>query len=233
MQVTLFVPVLNEIVGLKAIMPTVPKGLFCQILVVDGGSTDGSADYAKEQGYDVYVQQKKGIRHGYIEAFPLIKGDIVVTFSPDGNSKVEDLPRLIDKMKEGYDMVIASRYITGAKSLDDDKITAFGNWLFTTLINVFHRGHYTDAMIIYRAYRTRLFNELDLHKEESYATEKVFNTTMGCEPLLSIRAAKRRLKIAEIPSDEPLRIGGVRKLQIIRWGGAYGLQILREIFYWR
>ena len=232
-SITLLVLTFNEVEGMKAIMPQIPKELFCQILIADGNSTDGTIEYARSQGYEVYVQQKKGIRHAYIEVFPLVRGEYVLTFSPDGNSKVEDLVPLIEKIKEGYDMVIASRYAPGAKSLDDDAVTAFGNWLFTRSINLFHGGHYTDAMVIYRIYRRALFYELDLHKEESYVTEKVFGTVMGCEPLLSIRAAKKKLKLAEIPSSEPPRIGGERKLQIIRWGGAYYLQILRELFFWR
>jgi len=50
---------------------------------------------------------------------------------------------------------------------------------------------------------------------------------------MSIRAAKRRLRIAEIPGDEPRRVGGVRKLQILRWGASFYWEILREIFWWK
>jgi hypothetical protein len=48
-----------------------------------------------------------------------------------------------------------------------------------------------------------------------------------------VRAAKRRLRIAEIPADEPSRIAGERKLQVFKWGAAYLFQIIREIFIWR
>ena len=230
---TLMVPTLNEYEGMKEIMPRIDSTLFDQILIVDGKSTDGTVDYAREQGYDVVIQSRKGIRHAYIEAFPHIKGDIVVTFSPDGNSVPELIPPLLDKMEEGYDMCIVSRYAEGAKSEDDDPITAFGNWLFTNTINLLHGGKYTDAMVIYRAWRRELFTELDLHREESYRTEKLFATVMGVEPLLSVRAAKRRLKVTEIPGDEPARIGGERKLQVVRWGAAYMSQVFLEKIYWR
>jgi hypothetical protein len=140
----------------------------------------------------------------------------------------EAIPYLIEKIKEGYDMVIASRYLDHAKSHDDDFITRFGNWLFTKLINLFHKGTYTDAMVIYRIYRKSLFYELKLDTEESYNMEKLFFTTMGIEPLLSIRCAKYKKKYTEIPEDEPKRIGGERKLQIIRWGAAYLTQIIKE-----
>jgi hypothetical protein len=114
-----------------------------------------------------------------------------------------------------------------------DVMTGFGNWMFTRLINVLHGGHYTDAMGIYRAYKTSLFAQLGLDKEEGYATEKLLSTTIGIEPLLSIRAAKRRLRISEIGVPEPKRIGGKRKLQMFRWGGAYLLQVFREVYHSR
>jgi glycosyltransferase involved in cell wall biosynthesis len=224
---------LNERIGMEAIMPQVKREWFDQILIVDGGSKDGTIEYAQQQGYEVYVQKKKGIRHAYIEAFPLIRGDVVVTFSPDGNSVVDRIPVLLEKMREGWDMCIVSRYAPGAKSDDDDPITAFGNWLFTNTINLVHGGRYTDAMVIYRAWKRELFTQLDLDKDESYRTEKLFATVMGIEPLLSVRAAKRKLRICEIPGDEPARIGGERKLQVIRWGGAYMAQVFLEKVYWR
>ena len=73
-------------------------------------------------------------------------------------------------MKEGYDMVIGSRYLDGAKSDDDGLITAFGNWLITTSINVLHGGHYTDSIVIFRAYKTQIVYDLGLDKEEAYST---------------------------------------------------------------
>lgn len=234
MKVTLLVLTLNEIEGMRAIMPRVKKEWCDQIIILDGGSTDGTIEYARQQGYFVYVQKKRGFRHAYTEVLPFIEGDAVVTFSPDGNSIPERIPALIEKIKEGYDMVIGSRYLDGAQSEDDDPITAFGNWLFTKSINILHGGRYTDAFVIFRAYRTQLIYDLELHTDEAYTmAERLFHTTVSWEPLLSVRVAKRKLKVAEVPADEPPRIGGQRKLQILRWGGAYYVQILRELFLWK
>jgi glycosyltransferase involved in cell wall biosynthesis len=234
MTTTLVVLAMNEIEGMKQIMPRIKSHWCEQILVVDGQSTDGTAEWAEAQGYEVWVQRQRGIRFAYREILPLIKGDVVLTFSPDGNSIPELIPELIRKMDEGYDMVIASRYKDGARSSDDDVITAFGNWLFTRTINVLHGGSYTDAMVLLRAYRTRLIYDLELHTDEAYAlAEKLFGTRISWEPLLSVRAAKRGLRVTEIPGDEPERIGGERKLQILRWGAAYYFQFLRELVCWR
>lgn len=234
MASTLLVMTLNEIEGMKAIMPRIRREWCDQILVVDGGSTDGTVEWAKEAGYEVYVQKQRGFRHAYCEAMPLVRGDVMLTFSPDGNSVPELIPDLLAKMREGYDMVIASRYLGDAKSDDDDIVTAFGNWLFTRTVNVLHGGRYTDVMVIYRAYRTALVRELELDTDDAYTmVERLYRTKISWEPLLSVRAAKRRLKITEIPGDEPPRIGGERKLQVLKWGAAYYTQFIREVFLWK
>jgi hypothetical protein len=164
----------------------------------------------------------------------MIKGDVVITFSPDGNSIPEAIPLLVEKMKEGYDRVIASRYLGEARSEDDDVLTGFGNWMFTNMLNILYGAHYTDAIGIYRAYKTRLAYDLGLDKDEGFIfAEKLFNTHISWEPLLSVRAAKRKLKIAEIPASEPARIGGVRKLQAFKWGAVILLQFIREKFAWK
>ena len=139
MKTTLLVMTLNEIDGMKAIMPRIKREWFDQIIVVDGGSTDGTIEYAKQEGYSFYVQKRQGFRHAYFEVMPLVEGDVIVTFSPDGNSIPELIPELIEKMREGYDMVIVSRYLGKAKSDDDDLLTGFGNWLFTKTVNILSR----------------------------------------------------------------------------------------------
>ncbi len=234
MKVTLLIPTLNEETGMRHVMPRVDRSLFEQILVVDGNSKDKTVEVARSLGYDVVIQKSPGIRGAYMDALPYIKGDAILTFSPDGNSIPELLKPCIDEFNKGRDMVIVSRYAPGAKSYDDDIVTAFGNWLFTGSINFFHGARYTDAMVIYRIYRKDLIHELELDKDESYSfEEKLFRTHVSWEPLLSIRAAKRKLRLSEIPGDEPKRDGGERKLQVLKWGAAYYWEILREKFTWK
>lgn len=234
MKTTLVIFTLNEIDGMKAIMPQIKKEWVDQILVVDGGSKDGTIEYCKEKGYECIIQKQKGLRHAYVEALPYIKGDVMITFSPDGNSLPECIPPLVEKMKEGYDMVIVSRYAQGAKSEDDDLLTGFGNWMFTALINLCFGAKYTDSFVIYRAYKKNLITDLDLDKDSTYTFEEnLLHTKVGIEPLLSIRCAKRKLKVTEIPGDEPKRLGGERKLQAFKWGAAYLIEIARDLFSWR
>jgi glycosyltransferase involved in cell wall biosynthesis len=231
MNVTLLALTLNEIDGVRAILPRIPRDLFHQILVLDGGSTDGTVEWSRAQGFAVLQQQEKGIRFAYLEALPHITGDIIVSLSPDGNCDPTVLPQLVAKMREGYDLVIGSRYLDGMKSEDDDLMTGFGNWLFTRTVNLLYGARYSDVMVIYRAYTRALVYELGLDREHSYSLpEKLFGTVISWEPLMSVRAAKLGKRIGEVPAGEPARIGGKRKLQVLRWGAAYWFQIWKERF---
>ncbi len=219
MKTTLFIPTLNEIEGMKAVFPKIRRDWVDEIIVLDGGSTDGTIEYAKANGLRVVMQKSKGITKAYQEVIAIATGDVIVAFSPDGNSLPEAIPHLIEKMREGFDMVIASRYLGDAKSEDDDLVTAFGNRLITGTINVLFGGHYTDALVMLRAWKR------SLEKAPSIDVPRA-----GFEPFLSIRCAKRKLRYTEIPASEPKRIGGVRKMNPIKNGLDILKLVLHELF---
>jgi glycosyltransferase involved in cell wall biosynthesis len=228
----LVVPTLNEIAGMRVIMPRVSKEWFDQILVVDGGSTDGTLEYATENGYSVVRQKRRGMRNAYLDMLPHATGDVLITFSPDGNSIPELLPNLVSEMRKGYDMVIVSRYLGRARSHDDTRFTGFANMVFTRAIDAFFRARYTDAMVIFRAYRRELIHVLELDSDLAYRLpEKVAGIQISWEMVMSIRCAKLKLKVGEIPGDEPPRIDGVKKVHF-RWGFGYVFQVLQELLSW-
>src|SRR5688572_17713442 len=125
MGVTILALTLNEIDGVRAVLPHIDRSWYDQLIVVDGGSTDGTIQWCLEHGYEVYVQRRKGIRFAYLEVLGKIVGDIVVTLSPDGNCDPAWIPALVNRVKDGHDLVIASRYKGDATSQDDDLITGF------------------------------------------------------------------------------------------------------------
>ena len=230
MKVTLLVFTLNEITGMREIMPRVQKEWYDELLIVDGGSSDGTIEYCKKNGFPIFIQSGRGLPNAYDEAFLKTTKDIIVLVTPDGNSLPELIPQLVEKIHSGYDLVIASRYLNQAKSYDDDMFTAFGNKMFTTVINILFGAHYTDVLVGYRALRRDAVLKMNLlgqHKQGWLKKRFVLMNTW--EPSSSIRAAKLKLKIDEIAGDEPKRIGGERKLSIIRNGCGVLLQILHEL----
>ncbi|MBF0594826.1 MAG: glycosyltransferase family 2 protein [Candidatus Omnitrophica bacterium] len=219
--VTLILFTLNEIDGMRAIMPQIKKEWYDQLIIVDGGSTDGTVEYANEHGYYIFQQSKPGAGVAFLESMSKATGDIVVIFSPDGNSLPERIPDVVKRMKDGLDIVIVSRYLNGAKSYDDDIVTAFGNWMFTTIINLLFGLHVTDSLVMYRGMRSDIVERL-----------KIDTSTVSWGTQLLARAARKHLKIGELPGDEPARIGGVRKMQPLRNGLAELTMIVKEFFTW-
>ncbi len=204
-KITILLPALNEKAGLEQIFPKISRDWYDQMILLDGGSTDGTIELALSYGCQIVTQKQPSLRMAYMECFPHIQGDIVVVCSADGNAKPEAIPILIAKIREGFDLVIGSRYAPGAQSEDDTFLTGIGNYIFSKLIGLF--GYpYTDALVQLRAYRRHVPEVLGLTKLDNAAFEAVFGSYAGWEPLMSIRAAKRGMKISEIPSSEPPRI---------------------------
>ena len=226
--VTLLIPTLNEIVGMKEIIPRIKREWYDQLIIIDGGSTDGTQDYARKCGYFLKIQKGKGVRPALDEAFPLVKGDILITFTPDGNSIPELIPSLISKIKEGYDLVIVSRYLSIAKSYDDDNLSFTGNKVFTYLINLFYKGNYTDTLGGFRVFKKIVITEIGLGSGPKYLFEKMFYAYTSWDFLSSIRCAKRKLKVAEIPGDEPKRLGGKAKVPKFRLAFVLLFQLMIE-----
>src|SRR4051812_31431014 len=129
MKSTMLVPTLNEIEAIQVIMPQIQRDWVDEIIVIDGGSTDGTVEYFQKHGYRVHSQTGRGYGAGMKQGLLLATGEIIIEFLPDGNSLPSSVPKLIAKIKEGNDLVIASRYADGAKSEDDDIVTGFGNWM--------------------------------------------------------------------------------------------------------
>ncbi len=213
---------LNEIVGLKEIMPRINLDWVDEVIAVDGSSTDGSPEFLKQHYPKIKVlqQKSKGICGAYWEAFDAMESDAMIAFSPDNNSIPELIPDVVTKLREGNDLVVVSRYIEDAKSDDDDIVTAFGNWMFTTMVNVLFRARFSDVLVMFRGFTKRLVVETQMQRE----------TTPTFEILLNIRAAIFKRKTCEIPGSEPVRLGGVRKMSPLYNGSTVLILIIKEFF---
>ena len=214
----LLLPVFNELEGLQFVVPKINFGMFDDVLVVDGGSTDGSWQYARSCGLRVMTQLRKGLTLGVLDAIRTLATDYVIEFSPDGNCLPEHLPALVHLLHEGHDLVVVSRYLPPARSHDDTWVTAFGNRMFTALLRHLGPLRVTDALNIYRGFRRSL---LDLPDFDRLCIGPVL------EPLTTGLANLLRLKYTEIPGDEPRRIGGESKMKVIYNGSCILLMVAR------
>jgi glycosyltransferase involved in cell wall biosynthesis len=216
--IALLLPTLNEIDGLKAIIPQIDRSLVDDIIVIDGRSTDGTVEYAIVSDLTIVTQLRPGLQRAIFDVARSLPHDYIIEFSPDGNCKVDQLAELVAKIREGHDHVIVSRYLSHAVSEDDDVVTAFGNWMFSRLMRPLAPFAITDALNIYRGYRRDILLDPDF---ELYMRGPVL------EPLVTGMCALRGRSAAEIPGDEPVRIGGATKRSILYNGSMILLMIAR------
>jgi glycosyltransferase involved in cell wall biosynthesis len=222
MRVSIIVFEINEIDGMRAMMPQIKPEWYDELIIVDGGSTDGTIEYAREYGYNLFVQKEKGVGAALNEAVRKVSGDIVILYAPDGSFLPDRIPMMIEIIaRDGYDIVNVSRYSFGAKSLDDTFFTGIGNRVFTIMVNLLFgkQFKFTDFLYTYVAFKRDLVKELGVDT-------KVITWTQ----ILMLRAIKRKYKIIEIPGDEPARIGGDVKVPKLPAAWYIFTTILRERF---
>jgi len=223
MSTAIIIPALNEIDGVKKILPQLKKEWAEDIVLIDGNSTDGTVEETIKQGFKVIQQKNKGVGNAMRLGVKNTESEYVMFFSPDGNHVPEDIPKLISKIKEGYDMVHLSRFGKNSSSEDADLYfySAFGNKLFAFLINIFFGGHYTDALNGFRIFTRKAFEELHTTSESIIIDQETY-----------ILALKKKYKIASIDGDEPKRIGGMRTGGSLVTGIFLSAQIIKEFIFW-
>ena len=81
-------------------------------MVIDAKSTDGTVEYIQNiKNIKLVTQKSSGLTGAMIEAINLVKTNYVIEFSPDNNCTPEELADIVTKIKEGYDIVVVSRYL--------------------------------------------------------------------------------------------------------------------------
>ncbi len=222
MSISLIILTLNEIEGVKIMIPKVKQEWADEIVLVDGGSTDGTIEEVKRLGLQIIHQKTKGHGGAILDGVKGTSSDTIVIWSPDGNHEVEEIPRLIEKIKEGYDQVIISRFGKGSVNLDAGILETFGNKMFTAIVNILFGGNLTDILNESRIITRKAFMELNFDAFDMTSTQQ-----------MSIRGLKRKQKITEIVGNEGKRIGGTRKMRPFYVGKLLSKQIIKEFIFWK
>ena len=203
MKKTLVMYTMNEIEGVKGIFEKIPIDLFDQFIVMDNHSNDGTVEFLEEHDVNVIQQKNPGRTNALIEAIEHASGDIIVNLSSDGNENPEDIPKILKKFEEGYEMVTASRFLPESKvDVEDDKlrIRVFGNKICAMLVNLCWGTNVTDTTNALRGFTKSCYKRAKLN---------TFGYTENFQ--LTIRCGKLKIKTTEIPTQELPRIGGVVK----------------------
>ena len=202
---TLVLLVLNEIDGLRQCWDQLPLDRFRRVVAVDGGSTDGSREFLTARGVPILDQPIRGRGVAFRVAAEATDTDRLVFYSPDGNEDPADIERLDDLIAGGADLAIASRFARGAVNEETSllrpraRVNQALTWVANRLFNE-SDTYVTDTINGFRAMRRRAL--LDMQ-----TTVKRF----PIEYQISIRAMRRRWKIAEIATEEGQRAGGESK----------------------
>jgi len=167
-----------------------------EVIVVDNGSTDGSAELAARAGARVVHEQRRGYGSAYLAGFAAARGAYIVMADADLTYDFNDIPRFLERLEGGAELVIGDR-------MDNIKPGAMpwlhryvGNPVLTGVLNLFYDTGVKDAHCGMRALRRDVLPRLDLQ-----------TTGMEFASEMVIRASKEELAIAQIPIEYHPREG--------------------------
>ena len=216
MRVTAVVPTKNEAGGIAEIVKDL-LSYVDEVLVVDGHSTDGTGERAKEAGATVLLDNNKGKGDAYWVGIENAQGDILVFIDADGSHEVSDIPVLIKPIVENAaDLVIASRHKGGSDEWEGDVDTwlrAVGSGLLSVAINMRWGSKLTDVLNGFRAARRDAAVTAGLHVYD-----------FDVEQHMIVQFLKHGFRVTEVASHEECRKWGDSKLPTFRKA---------HLFFWR
>jgi glycosyltransferase involved in cell wall biosynthesis len=215
-KVSIVIPTLNEEQNLQKVLRSIPKDIY-EVIIVDGHSKDKTVEIAKKFGAKV-VFDDKGKGSALRKGMKAAVGDIVIMMDADCSHKSSEIGLLTEGIKAGFDVCMGSRFIQGGGTEDMSWYREIGNKFFVFLVNLIWRMNYSDLCYGYRSFRKNCINKLDL-KEDGF----------GIETEISIKAAKKKLRILEVPSYEKARDSGEGRLRTFNDGWQIFKTILREM----
>ncbi len=204
MKASVIIPVFNERDSLPLVVGDIPRGLVEEVVVVDNGSTDGTGLVAMNLGADGIsaVRLVREPRRGYgsaclagLAALEASPPDVVVFLDGDYSDHPEEMPRLLEAIAGGADLVIGSRALGTREPGALLPQARLGNLLACFLIRLLFGHRYTD-LGPFRAIRWEACRRLRMRDRD-------FGWT--CE--MQVKALGEGLRVAEVPVSYRRRVG--------------------------
>ena len=212
--VSVVIPVFNEEATIGNIVTRTKKtleqlGVSYEILVVDDGSDDRSADIAQELKAHVLRDPHQGKGFALRSGFRQAKGELVVTLDADGSHQPEEIPLVLRYIRENKaDFVIGSRFFNSeANKTKIPKINRTGNKMFNGLIWYLTGVKISDSQSGFRAIRSSLIKRMKLGSH-GYEVESE----------MLVKALRMGARVAETPISFDQRTVGKSKLDPIKDG---------------
>ena len=200
-RISVVIPCLNEAESISACVVQVREvlaaaGISGEVVVADNGSTDGSAALAEEAGARVVHEPRRGYGSAYRAGLAEARGDYVVMLDADLTYPIADIPRFVEKLDGGADLVMGDRMENIQPGAMHWANRYIGNPVLTGVLNLFFRTGVGDAHCGMRALRREILPALDLR-----------TTGMEFASEMVIRASKLDLNISDIPIEYHARAG--------------------------
>ena len=213
--VSVVIPTLNEAANLSHVLPRIP-GWVDQVVLVDGGSTDGTVERARHLWPDieVVVHPVRGKGAALRRGFEAATGDIIVMLDADGSMDPGEIRSFVAALAGGADFAKGSRFVHGGGTSDMEWYRRAGNLLLTRLVRVGFGGRYSDLCYGYNAFWRDAVDRLGLDADG-----------FEIETLMNIRALRAGLTVAEVASYEAPRVHGTSNLNTV----VDGWRVLRTI----
>src|SRR6058998_1235123 len=193
-EVSVVIPCLNEANSLafcidKAVTAFRGAGLSGEVVVADNGSTDGSIQIAEEHGARVVHVPERGYGSALRAGIAAARGPLIIMGDADDSYDFTDVPRFVEKLREGYDIVMGNRFRGGIKpGAMPPSHKYLGNPGLTALLNTLFHAHIGDGYCGMRGFTRSLYDQLDLRSSGmEFALEMI------------IKSAQIGARIAEIP----------------------------------
>jgi len=190
-KLTFIVPAYNEAATIGEVLTRVQAlGLDAQVIVVDDGSTDQTAEIAAGfEGVQVLRQQNRGKGAAIRAAIPLVEGEIVVIQDADMEYDPVEVPTLIEPIENGVaDVVYGSRLAGGRPQRAYLFWHLVGNRVLSLVTGLLFNTTLSDMETGYKAFRAEVLRGLDL-REDGF----------GIEPEITGKICRQQLRIYELP----------------------------------